>query len=256
MSNPRIRDWQGRRVWILGASGGIGAALARELAGRGARVAVSARRGEALAALAGELPGALPWPCDAADPGSVRVAAAAIAAAWGGIDLAIYNAGVWHPSRADRLEAAAIDATVDINLRAPMHFAAAVLPHLAPGGSLAFVGSVSAYRALPRAALYGASKAGLAYFAAALHLELAPRGIGVFLISPGFVDTPMTQVNRFAMPGLMSAAAAARAIAAGFARGAFEIHFPRRLSWPLRWMRLLPDAAYFPLVRRLLGVPP
>jgi NAD(P)-dependent dehydrogenase (short-subunit alcohol dehydrogenase family) len=257
MSNPPLRDWRGKRVWILGASSGIGAAVARAVAQRGARVALSARRREPLEQLAIALPDAIALPCDATRREQIDAACAALQERWAGIDLALYAAGVWHPASAEHgLRTRDIDETIDINLRAPMHFAASVLPLLrAQGrGAIAFVGSVSAYRALPRALLYGASKSALAYFAATLHMELAPAGIGVHLISPGFVATPMTAANDFPMPALMSADAAAQAILAGLAGGAFETHFPKRLSRPLRWARCLPDRIYFPLVRALTGM--
>jgi NAD(P)-dependent dehydrogenase (short-subunit alcohol dehydrogenase family) len=253
MSNPTISDWTGRRVWILGASSGIGAALARELAARGAQVAVSARRHTALQALAKDLPHGLALTCDASDPQQIAAVAAKLHAQWGGIDMAIYAAGVWYPMDATELSAEAIDATLDINLRGAMHFAATVIPLLrqAGAGSLAFIGSVAGYRALPRAVVYGTSKAALAYFAATLHLELAPIGIGVYLVSPGFVDTPMTVSNDFPMPAIIPPEQAAKEIVAGFASGDFEIHFPKRLTRPMRWARMLPDGLYFPLVRKL-----
>jgi short-subunit dehydrogenase len=255
--NSRLLDWRGRRVWILGASSGIGAALARELAGRGARLALSARRPDELARLAAELPDAIALPCDAARPTSIEGVAAQIVEKWQGIDLALYAAGVWHPVAAAEIDAARIDATLDVNLRGAMHFAATVVPRLlAQGhGAIAFVGSVAGYRPLPRAALYGTSKAALAHFAGTLHLELAPRGIEVFLINPGFVATPMTAANDFPMPAMIDADAAAREIVAGLGRRRFEIHFPRRLSWPLKLLSLLPDALYYPLVRHFTGVP-
>jgi short-subunit dehydrogenase len=253
---PHPGDWRGKRVWILGASSGIGAELARELAGRGARLALSARRQAELQRLAAQLPGAIALPCDAARPATIAGAAAEIAERWQGLDLAVYAAGVWHPASATEIDAARIDATLDVNLRGAMHFAAAVVPRLlAQGhGAIAFVGSVAGYRPLPRAALYGTSKAALAHFAGTLHLELAARGIEVFLINPGFVATPMTAANDFPMPAMIGADAAAREIVAGLTRGRFEIHFPRRLSWPLKLLSLLPDALYYPLVRRFTGV--
>lgn len=249
--NRPIRDWQGRRVWILGASSGIGEALARELAGRGARVALSARRAARLDALCDEIPGAIAVSCDAAHIADIEAACTQVIAGLGGIDLAIYAAGVWHPQPAGALDPAAIDATLAVNLAAPMHFCRLVVPALRHrSGALALVGSVAGYRPLPQAALYGSSKAALNYFAGTLHLELSPA-VGVFLINPGFVDTPMTQTNRFHMPALMPVADAARAIVAGFAAGDFEIHFPKRFTRTLRAARHLPDALYFPLARRL-----
>ena len=117
-------------------------------------------------------------------------------------------------------------------------------------GALAFVASVAGYRGLPKAAAYGPTKAALINFAETLHLDLAPRGLSVFLINPGFVATPMTAANDFEMPALISPQQAAEEIIAGFARGSFEIHFPRRFTYWLKLMRLLPYGLYFALVRR------
>jgi short-subunit dehydrogenase len=115
---------------------------------------------------------------------------------------------------------------------------------------MAFVASVAGYRGLPKAAAYGPTKAALINFAETLYLDLAPRGISVFLINPGFVATPMTAGNDFAMPALISPQEAAGEIIAGFAHGGFEIHFPRRFTNWLKLLRLLPYRFYFPLVRR------
>lgn len=255
--NPKISDWHGKRVWILGASSGIGEALARALTAHGARVAVSARRAGMLAKLADELPDALglALPCDGGKPAEVAAAMATLGERWGGVDLAIYAAGVWEPADADDFTSAQIDNTLDINLRAPMHFAQLIVPQLLAQGSgaIAFISSVAGYRPLPQALLYGTSKAALNYFAGALHIDLAPRGIGVFLINPGFVETPMTAVNRFRMPAIISAECAAREILDGFAAGTFEIHFPKRFTRGLRALGWLPDTLYYPLVRKMGG---
>jgi NAD(P)-dependent dehydrogenase (short-subunit alcohol dehydrogenase family) len=256
--NPKINHWQGQRVWILGASSGIGEALARALTARGARVAVSARRAAALKQLVSELPDGLglALPCDAGIPTEVAAAMATLQQRWGGVDLAIYAAGIWEPASADHFTPAQIDSTLDINLRAPMHFAHQTVPHLiAQGtGAIAFISSVAGYRPLPQALLYGTSKAALNYFAGTLHLDLAPRGVGVFLINPGFVDTPMTAVNRFRMPAIISAERAAQEIIKGFTAGDFEIHFPKRFTRSLRALGWLPDSLYYPLVRKMGGV--
>ncbi len=268
--NAPIRDWRGRRVWLVGASSGIGAALARTLAARGARLVLSARRRERLEPLAAE--------CLALQRGDTAGEAAAVdvlvapldvtctadfdrvreelVACWGGLDLVVFNAGTYRPLRAWELAPAAIRETLETNLVGAMEGVAAVVPQLLRqgGGALALVGSVAGYGGLPRALVYGPSKAALINFAEALHLDLAPRGIGVFLIDPGFVATPLTAGNDFHMPALMGAAEAAEAIVAGFARGAFEIHFPRRFTLVLKLLRCLPRRVYFSLVRRATGL--
>ena len=259
--NAPIRAWRGRRVWIVGASSGIGAALARTLAARGARLALSARGREALEKVAAECgaaggEAALVEPMDVTRPAAFAAVRDRLLARWGGLDLVVLNAGTYKPLRAWELTPEAIRDTVSTNLIGPMDAVAALAPTLcAQGeGAIALVGSVAAYGGLPKATVYGPSKAALANFAETLHLDLAPRGLSVFLISPGFVATPLTAANDFHMPALQTPAQAAEAIVAGFARGAFEIHFPRRFTMVLRLMRWLPRRLYFPLVRKVTGL--
>ena len=253
--NRPFRDWRLQRVWIVGASSGIGAALAQALLARGARVALSARRNDELVRLAGTAENALALPLDLGDTAAFSAALDRLERDWGGIDLVVFCAGTWTPMAATRLDADAIARTLAINLQAPMTACAALVPHLlAQGhGAIGFVSSVSGYRGLPQAAAYGASKAGLSHFAETLHLELVPRGISVYLINPGFVATPMTATNAFRMPALITPEEAADEIIAGLARTGFEIHFPRRFTFWLKLLRLLPYRTYFPLARRLTG---
>ena len=246
--NPKISEWSGRRVWLVGASTGIGAALARLLAGLGARLALSARSPDGLRAL--DIPGALILPCDATAADSLRAAHASVLAAWGGIDLVIYLAGDYVPMQARDFDAARAEQVVAVNFNGAMHLTASVLQDLRPGDGIAFVASVAGYRGLPRALCYGPGKAALIHFAECLHLELAPRGIGVWLINPGFVRTRLTARNDFAMPALLTADQAASAIVAGLRSGSFEIHFPKRFTLLLKLMSLLPYRWYFPLIRR------
>jgi short-subunit dehydrogenase len=250
--NQAIRDWNGQRVWIIGASSGIGEALALALLQRGARVTVSARREETLRALADANPG-LRWAAfDLTDRAAFARAQEELCAAWDGVDLVVFAAGAYAPMRAWELDPARMDQIIDINLRAPMAATAELVPRLLRQGSgaIAFVSSVAGYRGLPKAAAYGPTKAALINFAETLYLDLTPRGISVFVINPGFVATPMTAGNDFAMPALISPQQAAEAIIAGFARGGFEIHFPRRFTSWLKLLRLLPYPIYFALVQR------
>jgi NAD(P)-dependent dehydrogenase (short-subunit alcohol dehydrogenase family) len=253
--NRPFRDWRLQRVWIVGASSGIGAALAQALLARGARVALSARRNDELVRLVGTAENALALPLDLGDTAAFSAALERLERDWGGIDLVVFCAGTWTPMAATRLDADDIARTLAINLQAPMTACAALVPRLlAQGhGAIGFVSSVSGYRGLPQAAAYGASKAGLSHFAETLHLELVARGISVYLINPGFVATPMTATNAFRMPALITPAEAADEIIAGLARSSFEIHFPRRFTFWLKLLRLLPYRAYFPLARRLTG---
>jgi len=263
--NTPIRDWSGQRVWIVGASSGIGEALALALARRGARLALSARGAERLSAVCAACDGARPLPTtvgtlalplDLTDADGLVRARDEVLARWGGIDLVVFNAGTYRPLRAWELSVEAVRETLELNLVGTMSGVAAVLPTLlAQGrGALALVGSVAGYGGLPKATVYGPSKAALINFAEVLHLDLAPRGIDVCLIDPGFVATPLTAQNDFTMPALQTPAQAAEAIVEGFARGDFEIHFPKRFTRVLKLLQWLPRRAYFALVRRATGL--
>ena len=249
--NPTITDWRGKRVWLIGASSGIGAALACELARRGARLALSARDARKLQRIA--INGALPVPCDVTDTDSLAEARSSVLAALGGIDLVVYLAGDYVPMRADDFNLAVAEQVINVNFTAAMHVTAAVLPDLRPGGGIAFVASVAGYRGLPKALCYGPGKAALIHFAEVLHLDLAPKGIGVWVINPGFVATPLTAKNDFAMPALQTPEQAANATVDGFKSANFEIHFPKRFTRLMKLLAILPYRWYFPLIRRLTG---
>lgn len=249
--NPKITDWKNRRVWLVGASTGIGAAMARELAARGARLALSARNADKLAALA--LPDALLLPCDATDAAALAVARDEIRRQWGGIDLVVYLAGDYVPMRAGEFDLTIAERVIAVNFNGALRLAAAVLPELRPGGGIAFVASVAGYRGLPKALAYGPGKAALIHFAECLHLDLAPAGIGVWAINPGFVSTRLTAKNDFAMPALLTPEQAALAAVDGFSGGNFEIHFPKRFTRVLKLLSLLPYSLYFRAIRRFTG---
>ena len=250
--NTPISDWQGRRVWIVGASSGIGAALAADLDARGARLALSARSAGRLRDVAEGMRDVMVLPLDVTDAGAFTPAMMQILDAWGGLDLVILNAGTYTPLRAWDLTTDTARQTVHTNLLGVMDGVAAVVPQMLrqQGGAIAIVGSVAGYRGLPRALAYGPSKAALINFAETLYLDLAPEGVSVFIINPGFGATPLSAQNDFDMPALISAEDAARRIVRGFAGGAFEIHFPQRFTRVMKLLRWLPDRLYFSLVSR------
>lgn len=257
--NPPIADWRGKTAWIVGASSGIGHAVALALLARGARVAVSARSRdalEALAALAARHAGAaIVLPLDVSQAEAVRAAHAQLAAQ-GPIDFVLFCAGTYQALRAEAFSLATMLAHQQVNYVGALHVIDAVLPgFIARGvGHLALVGSVAGYRGLPKSLAYGPTKAALTNLAEVLHLDLQPRGIGVSMVQPGFVDTPLTAQNDFEMPALISPSQAAQAMLAGWARGAFEIHFPRRFTCWMKLLRVLPYRLYFPAVRRATGL--
>jgi short-subunit dehydrogenase len=255
--NPPLPPWPDARVWIIGASTGIGAATAKKLLAAGARVALSARQADKLRAVAGGDAGrrALIEPLDFTDSDQLARAQERIFAAWGGCDLVLIVAGTHQEVRAWELTAKDADALLKVNLNAPIAATAAVVPALlAQGkGAIGLVSSVAGFRGLPKALVYGASKAGLINFAETLYLDLRPRGLGIYLINPGFVKTPLTDRNEFKMPALITAEEAADEILSGLRAGRFEIHFPRRFTGVLKLLRYLPYRAYFALIHRMTG---
>jgi short-subunit dehydrogenase len=254
--NPKLPAWRDARVWIVGASYGIGAATARQLLAAGARVALSARSQDLLAEVAGGNPRALLAPLDFTRGAMVTAAWDRIRAEWGGCDLVLVVAGTHKEIRAWELNEAEADALLEVNLNGPIATVAAVLPGLLAQGSgaLGIVSSVAGYRGLPKALIYGASKAALINFTESLYLDLHPKGFGVYLINPGFVATPLTANNDFKMPHLITAEKAAQEIIAGIERGEFEIHFPRAFTRQLKLLQLLPYRQYFAAVRKATGL--
>jgi short-subunit dehydrogenase len=258
--NPPLPPWPTCRVWVIGASTGIGAAISRALIHAGARVALSARSKDKLAQVAGEAAvasgQALIEPVDFTQGAEVAAAWNRVRAAWNGCDLVLVVAGTHKEMRAWNLTEQDADALLEINLNGPIATVAAVLPALLAQnrGAIGIVSSVAGYSGLPKALVYGASKAALINFTESLYLDLHPKGLGVYLINPGFVKTPLTDKNDFKMPALITADEAAAATLAGLSSGAFEIHFPHRFTYSMKLLRLLPYRAYFALVRRMTGL--
>ena len=253
--NRPITDWQGRRVWLVGASSGIGAALAEALQARGARLALSARPSPRLDALA-ESTGALALPCDVTVDGALHAAAERLRTAWSGLDHVVYLAAHYAPMRGYELDLGAVRASVETNLLGAYAAVDAALPLLdgQEGASLVLVASVAGYRGLPSAVAYGPTKAALINLAETLYLDLAPRGVGVHLVNPGFVRTPQTDRNAFTMPALIEPEEAAEALLEGMARGRFAIAFPRRFTSVMKLLRSLPDRLYFSLIHKATGL--
>ena len=253
--NPPVPRWQGQRVWLVGASSGIGRATAAALHAQGAQVLVSARDAAALQSFVQAHPGSQAWPLDVTDVQAVRHVAEAIWAQ-GAVDRVVFCAAHY---RASRAQGGDLDDWLrhnQVNYVGALHLLHAVLPHLLAQplerrGHISLMASVAGYRGLPNSLAYGPTKAALINLAEALYAELQPLGVGVSVVNPGFVETPLTAQNHFAMPALISSEAAAQALLRGWERGAFEIHFPRRFTWGMKLLRCLPDAAFFALTRRL-----
>ncbi|MBX7228889.1 MAG: SDR family NAD(P)-dependent oxidoreductase [Burkholderiaceae bacterium] len=252
--NPEITDWKNKTVWIIGASSGIGAETARLLLLKGARVALSARTVASLQTLAETAAPetTLIAPMDISQASEVEQAFNNIQAQWDTPDLTLVVAGTYQEMRAWDFDRKAASKLLDINLNGPLNVLDVLLPKLlkrAKGG-LGMVASVAGYRGLPKALIYGASKAALINLTEALYFDLAPKGISVYLINPGFVDTPLTKNNKFSMPDLMTPQDAAKALVKGLEAGEFEITFPKSFVRKMKLAQLLPYKQYFAAVRR------
>jgi len=256
--NPSVSSWKGLRVWIVGASSGIGAALAHELARCGADLILSARRLEAMQSL--KIAGATLVPLDVCNHEQLSEVCQQLLKA-DQVDIVVWMAGIYRPLTTHTYALNDAIAMTQTNYVSLLYALDHLLPYFLHRyknrsmrfSGLAIVSSVAGFRALPKALAYGPSKAALSHLAEVLHLELVPKGVGVWVIHPGFVETPATAVNDFKMPALISAREAACEIRQGLESSAFEIHFPKRFTRFMKALRFLPDRWYFALLRQALG---
>lgn len=246
-----------RRIWLTGASSGIGLALAEELLKAGHRLALTSRRVGPLEALDERFPHqVLLAPGDLTDTEQVKQIGERIAQVWGGLDTAILNAGSCEYVDSKHFDAAMIERVVRTNLLASSYCVQEALPLLRLGKKphLVAVASSVTYLPLTRAEAYGASKAGLRYLFEALRIDLAHEGIDVTIVSPGFVDTPLTASNDFPMPMSWPVGKAARHIAERLQRPRrpLEIAFPTPFILGLRMMAMLPKRVQLALGKRMV----
>jgi short-subunit dehydrogenase len=238
----------GTRVWVIGASSGIGAALAEELLRRGANVAISARRLEQLGQVASGRMHIAPF--DVTDTDATQRAAANVIAALGGIDVVIVSVGVWEPVHADEWSPSTIREQLDVHVLGAAYVIEAVLPGMLANGSGTVVGvaSVAAYRGLPGGAGYSTAKAGLVAMLESLRVEVAGRGVDVVTVCPGYVRTRAARPNQIWM---VEPDDAARRIADGLERGKAEIVFPLPMMLAMKTLRLVPVRVWPRIAARL-----
>lgn len=243
-----------RTAWITGASSGIGQALTIALAQGGVKVAASARSGVKLTEIAGQRAGITPLPVDVTVLAAMIEASRSITNTLGPIDLAVFNAGIWEAMSVRNFSAAKAARCMALNYQGIANGIEAVLPGMLERGTghIGLVASVAGYRGLGPTAAYGPSKAAVINLAETLNTNLAMRGIKVSVINPGYVDTPMTRGNPFAMPFLVSAEDAARRILRGLEKGKFEIAFPWQLVLLMKLARLMPNGLFFWYARTVL----
>ena len=230
----------GKAVWVVGASSGIGAALADELVTRGARVAISARRADRLEEVAGDRMSAVPL--DVTDRDAVDEASRRVADEIGGPDLVVFSAGAWEQLDATAWDRDRFTRQIEVNLLGLNNVLGAVLPPMLERGHGGIVGlaSVAGYRGLAGAEAYGATKAAQINLLEALRIAVGRRGVDVVTVCPGFVRTELTDANSFPMPFMIEADQAARSICDGLEQGRAEIVFPLPMAVLMKLARLLP----------------
>lgn len=245
-------------AWITGASAGLGRAAALLLAARGYKVYCSARSTDELEAMARDHsgPGAIvPLPLDVTDREASAAAVERIVAESGALALAVFNAGNFYPVRGFDLSHEVFDKSQAINYTGVLNGMIPAIDAMkrAGRGQVVAVSSSAGYGGLPKSAAYGGAKAGLINLCESLKFDLDRMNIRIQVVTPGFVDTPLTKKNDFPMPFLMPVDKAAEAMVRGIEGNAFDITFPRRFTFMLKALNLLPYSLYFPLVARMTG---
>jgi NAD(P)-dependent dehydrogenase (short-subunit alcohol dehydrogenase family) len=260
-ANPPLSDWRDLRVWVVGASSGIGEACADAWWHAGAHVTVSARQADALQRFVDAHPADDQHHAVKAESLDVTNLAACQAVAervlaTGAIDLVLFCAGHYKAMRATAMDVPDIAKHNAVNYMGAVHVSAAVVPALLTQGHghISFISSVAGFRGLPNGLAYGPSKAALTHWAQTLYIDLAPHGIGVSVVHPGFVQTPLTAQNEFKMPAIITPTEAAQAMMGDWARGVFEIHYPKRFTRVLKVLRCLPHRLYCLIVQRATGL--
>lgn len=241
-----MRDIAGKRYWLVGASEGLGAELARQMSARGAHLVLSARSAGRLQELADSLTGpAQVLQMDVSDDASVEAAAETL----GEIDGLVWLAGVYWPMRAQDWDAGHATAMADVNFTGLMRVLGQVVPGMVgrDAGHIVITGSISGFRGLPGTIGYVSSKAGVMALAECLHADLHRTGVDVQLVNPGFIRTRLTDRNDFRMPFLMEPEDAAGHILRHMGTRGFSRSFPRVFSWLFRLSRLLPERIYLRL---------
>ena len=242
-----MRDWQGKTYWIVGASEGLGRAVAEAMSKFGVNLILSARSEDRLAELADQVPSkARVVPLDVTDQQSVEAAAAEA----GPVDGMVYLAGVYWPMESAEWDAEKAIKMTEVNYIGAQRVVGAVLPGMVErnAGHIVLTGSLSGFRGLPGAQGYVPSKAAVMSMAECLRADLRNTQIDVQLVNPGFVKTRLTDKNDFSMPMIMEPEDAAREYVEHMNGDRFSTNFPTAMGLMLRASQFLPNALYFPIV--------
>ena len=242
-----------KKIWITGASSGIGKAVAEKFAKEGWQVAVSARRKEILNDMAKDQ-NISSYPLDVVDEQNCKNTFDKIISDFTEIDLCIFCSGTYDPKKEKEIDIKQSKFVMDVNYFGVLNCVKAVEKYFKErkGGHISIVSSIAGYRGLPNSSGYGPSKAALNNLAESLFFDLKRFNVRICLVSPGFIKTPLTDKNDFPMPFLRSVDFAAEKIYTGLTRSnSFEIHFPKQLTLLLKFLRLLPYKIYLFLIYKL-----
>lgn len=240
-------------IWITGASSGIGKALAIKFAENGWIVAASARRENLLKELQNINQNIYPYPLDVTDIEKCKLTAKSIIDNLNGIDICVFGTGMHDPKSEKQFNLNKIREIMEVNYFGTMNSINSIYDYFSEkkNGQISIISSVAGYRGLPAAGAYCASKAALTSFAESLNFEMKMKNVRVSLISPGFIKTPMTDMNEFPMPMIKSPEFAANEIYKGLTeKKGFEIHFPKAFTFIMKFLQILPNGLYFKLVSK------
>ncbi len=249
--NPCITDWNNRSVWLIGASSGIGLACATHLVKLGAKVTVSARNMDLLLSFKRDNPSSMVAEMDVTRIESISQAFEQVKNHHG-IDVVVYCAGHYLEQNADKFNLQEMIKHNDINYLGLCRVLSFILnPMIAQRfGHISIISSVAGFQGLPKSLAYGPTKAALINLSESMYFDLHGHGIGVSLVNPGFVQTPLTAQNKFHMPALITADQAAVEMIKGWRKGDFEIHFPKKFTLVLKFLKILPYFIYFKMVAK------
>ena len=244
-----------KKIWITGASSGIGKAVAKKFAEMGWKVAVSARREELLKKMTTENPNIFSFPCDVTDESQINKTFQEIINKFGDLDICLFSSGTYDPKHEQFIDVEKIMNVINVNLFGVIKCVKSVENYFKKRkrGQISIVSSIAGYRGLPNSSGYGPSKAALTNFAESIYFDFKKYNINISVISPGFIKTPLTDKNEFSMPFLKTPEFAATEIYKGLIRNnTFEIHFPKSLTLILKFLRILPYKIYLFLVDKLV----
>ena len=243
-----------KKVWVVGASSGIGRAVAEKFASNDWKVAVSARTKEVLEQMS-KNPNIFSYPLDVTDQKQINNVFNDIITEFGDLDLCIFSSGTYDPKDESKIDTDKIKNVIKVNFFGVVDCVKTIEDYFKnkKSGHISIVSSIAGYRGLPNSSGYGPSKAALTNFAESIYFDFKKYGVRVSIISPGFIKTALTDKNEFPMPFLRTPDYAAKEIFNGLVKSnAFEIHFPKGLTLTLKFLRILPYRLYLFLVDKLV----